>query len=100
MMKLVGMRAPAGLLPRFIVCLRKDDPDSIKSLEYVLEYLCKSTDDIGSFLDEYYKTFRRKKLVWLFTSATTAIFILLESMSLKIRFFAKVVQVMQYLQQQ
>lgn len=53
------------------MCLKKDEEEcSVRSLEYVLEYLVKYSDDISGLLDEYYKTFRRKKLVWLFTSAT------------------------------
>jgi hypothetical protein len=95
MMRIVGMRAPPGLLTRFIVCLKKDDfESSAENLELVLEYIVKYSDDLAGLFDEYYKTFRRKKLVWLFTAATVHMFKLLEIQSLKIRFLSKVVSVM------
>jgi len=97
MMKIVGMRAPVGLLARFVVCLKKDDLEigfNIEKLNFVLDYLVNYSDDIIGLLDEYYKTFRRKKLVWLFTSATVQIFKLISCLSIKIRFMSKVVLVM------
>jgi hypothetical protein len=50
-----------------------------------------------ALLEEYFKTFRRKKLVWLFTPATIKILTTLKSFPCKIHFFNKVVQVLQYL---
>jgi len=99
-MKIVGMRAPQGLLSRFSVCLKKDDPkeaNPTESMEFVLDYLVNQSDDLEGLLDEYYKTFRRKKLVWLFTSATIQILTSLKTLPHKIKFFHKVVQVMLYL---
>jgi hypothetical protein len=81
MMQVVGMQAPAGLLSRFVVCLKKEDSDQPwqerakkEQMEYVLGYLVASTDDIQGLMDEYDKTFRRKRLMWLFVPATVKIF--------------------------
>ena len=71
MMKIINMRAPAGFLTRFVFCMTKD---KIPELEYVLEYIVSFSDEFDTFLDEYYKTFKRKKLIWLFPAATIKIF--------------------------
>ena len=78
MMKIVGIPAPAGLPSRFVSSLKKHEGESAqnntKNLEYVLEYLVRFSEDKTNLLDDYYKTFRRKKFVGLFTTATVQIF--------------------------
>jgi len=57
----------------FAVNLRKEE-ETKESLDQVIDFLVKQSSDHETLLDEFYKTFRRKKLVWLFAPVTCRIF--------------------------